>query len=462
MPARRACRALLLLVLLAPGVATARDRAPRALCTGRYAESLSAMRAAVQAREAQARADWVYCLRATAVYEHVSYGKGGRLRRQYHRKVRHGTGFAYRRNGDAWLLATNHHVTSFPDVTGEGVELEGVPTGSRKVREEVRIVSSEAEPDGPDLPLLSGVVADTDLDVAVLASSRPLELMPYRIGRSADLTVGDAVLARGYPLGAFPAANTGKVIGVGQRDLERGWDHEDFAVDALLNLGSSGSPVFAVSCETGEPELVGVYHAGYRGAQGLNVVVAVDQLRVVLDELRSRPPPAIAADPLPDAGAIRSALASGPVTFPFGGRAVRVERDGEAVRFVLLDPAFPLSARSDVAVVDRGADADPGALAELRDALRAQLALVLAWRAAESDGARAPSRAAMERLATRIRDREEEQAELVAAVELGAPAGSEVTVSQRDAAVGQATDGAGESPTGARGAERRRRAGDPQ
>src|SRR6266540_6451614 len=107
--------------------------------------------------------------------------------------------------------------------------------------------------------------------------------MPYRYGRSPDPRVGDAVLVRGYPLGAFPASNAGHVIGLGQRDLERGWDHEDFAVDALLNLGSSGSPVLAVSCETGEPELVGVYHAGYRGAQGLNVVVAIDQLRPVLD-----------------------------------------------------------------------------------------------------------------------------------------------------------------------------------
>ena len=86
--------------------------------------------------------------------------------------------------------------------------------------------------------------------------------MPYRLGRSADLRVGNAMLVRGYPLGAFPASNAGRVIGLGQRDLERGWDHEDFAVDALLNLGSSGSPVLAVSCETGEPEVVGVYHAG--------------------------------------------------------------------------------------------------------------------------------------------------------------------------------------------------------
>ena len=57
-------------------------------------------------------------------------------------------------------------------------------------------------------------------------------------------------------------------------------------VDALLSAGNSGSPVFAVSCRTSEPELVGVFHAGYAEAAALNVVVAVDQLREELDTLR--------------------------------------------------------------------------------------------------------------------------------------------------------------------------------
>ena len=53
-------------------------------------------------------------------------------------------------------------------------------------------------------------------------------------------------------------------------DSERGWNHADFVVDALLNAGNSGSPVFAVSCRTSEPELVGIYHAGYTDAATLN------------------------------------------------------------------------------------------------------------------------------------------------------------------------------------------------
>src|SRR5512133_1152045 len=257
----------------APAAETGAPRA--ATCTARYADTLTALGAAAREREARPSADYVHCLRATAVYEHLSYGHGGKLRRQYFTKVRHGTGFVYRARGGESLVATNQHVVSFPEVTGDGAELEGVPPGSRRVRAEVRIVVSEAEPEDAGQPVLSRVVEDESLDLAVLAAQGRLPALPYRVGRSRDVRVGDAVLVRGFPLGAFAALNAGRVIGTGQRDVERGWDHEDFAIDALLNLGSSGSPVLAVSCEPGDPELVGIYHAGYRGAQGLNVVLGL-------------------------------------------------------------------------------------------------------------------------------------------------------------------------------------------
>jgi serine protease Do len=408
--------------------AAERDAA-RALCTGRYADTLAAMTALARTRESRAAADYVYCVRATAVYEQVSWARGGKLRRQYHTKIRHGTGFAYRQRGGEWLLATNHHVVSFPEVTGDGVDLEGIPPGARKVREEVKIVASEADPDGPDAVRLGEVVADEALDVAVLASRRPLRVLPYRIGRSADLRVGNAVLVRGFPLGAFAAANGGRVIALGQRDVERGWDHEDFAVDALLNLGSSGSPVLAVSCDTGEPELVGIYHAGYRGAQGLNVVVAIDGLRRVLEDLVAPARPVAGRVAGAEPREAKAALASGPVVMPFGGRAVRVEREGDAVRFGVLDPSFPLSNRVELSIVDRGAPAS-GRAAELREALWEQLGLVLRFRAAEAGRDAPPLR---ERISARVREREQDQAELVAAVRAGAD-GLAPVVADRDPA----------------------------
>jgi serine protease Do len=428
----RASRALLPVALAALASLPAQG-APgeaRPPCTGRYADSLSAMNAPSRERESRPGADWVYCLRATAVYEHLSYGRGGKVVHEYHTKTRHGTGFAFRQRGAEWLVATNQHVVSFPEVTGDGQDLEGVPPGSRRVRVELRIVTNESEPDSPRQIVLRPVLADDQLDIAVLGSREPLRIIPYRLGRSADLRIGTAVLARGYPLGAFMATNAGRVIGVGQRDLERGWDHEDFAVDALLNLGSSGSPVLAVSCETGEPEVVGIYHAGYRNAQGLNVVIAIDELRGVLEELR---PPARAGaprEPATDPGEARAALANGPVLMPFGRRAVRVERQGETVRFMVLDATFPLSVRVELSIVDRGAPAE-GRAAELRSALWEQLGLVLRYRAAEEGAELRRSPAARERIVARLRRGEQEQEQLLAGLKAGADAFGQIARSGR-------------------------------
>ena len=81
----------------------------------------------------------------------------------------------------------------------------------------------------------------------------------------------------------------GKVVSSYDHDDEKDWDHVDFVVDAQLSPGNSGSPVLAVSCRTGEFELVGVYHAGYAGNTPLNVVVAIDQVRDMMTTLKKSP-----------------------------------------------------------------------------------------------------------------------------------------------------------------------------
>lgn len=420
---------------------------PGAQCTGEYADFLSAMRRETRAFEASADAAYTYLLRASATYEHLYYGRDGQLRRSYVRHVRHGTAFAYQVRDGEWYVATNQHVSEHPAVTEGDNEVEGVPAGSRKVRETVRLVAAEDDDEAAAIPL-TPVLADEALDLAVLKTSRPLHVMPYRLGRSEALRVGNAVHVRGYPLGAFAASNTGRVISVRQPDHERGWDHEDFAVDALLNTGNSGSPVFAVSCATGELELVGLYHAGYRDAQALNVVVAIDQLRGALLELKVAP--RRPASGSPDRASLAARLQGGaPVVMPFGDRVVSVAAVGDEVRFDLLAADYPLTTGRQLALVHRGGELGrPAALlfperlgdgeaawASLEPALRdagerldealwRQLAGVLAYRDDEARRRAGGERSKAEAAASGLRARRAEQREILASIDFEAEVGA--------------------------------------
>jgi serine protease Do len=183
--------------------------------------------------------------------------------------------------------------------------------------------------------------------------------MPFRFGRSSALRPGNLVQVRGFPLGAFSAVNAGKVVNPYTEDTEKGWNHADFVVDALLSAGNSGSPVFAVSCRTSEPELVGVFHAGYAEAAALNVVVAIDQLREELETLRLPRRNASLRSEITaqDRDRVVKQLStdrSHALTFPFGGRAVQAQlSEPGMLRFAVLDEDFPMVTREALALVDR-------------------------------------------------------------------------------------------------------------
>src|SRR5262249_46941436 len=116
-----------------------------------------------------------------------------------------------------------------------------------------------------------------------------LQLMPWRIGHSADLRERNIVEVVGFPLGEFRAVNLGKVVSAYDHDDYQDWDHDDFVIDALLSSGNSGSPVLAVCCKTGQLELVGIFHAAYSRGSALNVVIAMDQLQNLMDTLKRAP-----------------------------------------------------------------------------------------------------------------------------------------------------------------------------
>jgi serine protease Do len=329
---------------------------PPPLCSGDYADALPAEKAnAILGGNSQ---PFVFAIRNTATYEHVYYGHDGKLRRAYLRSVVHGTGFAYRVVNGETQIVTNEHVASQPDVTEDDHAVEGVPIGSKKVREQLKIVRDENDDYEPGHVLLSRVMADPQSDIAVLKAKKQLPVMPYRMGRSSALRAGNLVQVRGFPLGAFPALNQGKVLNPMTVDTERGWNHSDFVIDALLNSGNSGSPVFAISCRTAEPELVGIYHAGYTDAAALNAVVGIDQLRDELDTLHvpKRDPAGSHDVTAQDRDRLVKQLfadATHSLTFPFAGRSVTVALvDPQTLRFSILDDDYPLVVQESMALID--------------------------------------------------------------------------------------------------------------
>jgi serine protease Do len=136
------------------------------------------------------------------------------------------------------------------------------------------------------------------------------------------------------------------------------WDHDDFVIDALLSAGNSGSPVLAVSCATGEYELVGVFHAGYTSGSALNVVVGIDEVRDLLTTLK-RTPHAHHDDVAALDGDARATIEAalgpgGEMFFPFGSQVAAVRAaGGGALLFHLYGKDFPFSAEPALVIEDR-------------------------------------------------------------------------------------------------------------
>lgn len=324
-------------------------------CQGEYADDVAALLPLAREIERQA-ASYTFCVRSVATYECPYYDADGALRNSRKRAVAHGTAFAYRQQASGTLLLTNEHVVQWPEVTDGTRRVEGIPAGCRRTSQTAAVVDSEADEYDRDDVRLSPVAAEPRLDVAVLRAGTPLPLMPWSLGRSAAVRERNAVVVRGFPLGAFRANSLGKVISAYDHDDYGHWDHDDFVIDALLSSGSSGSPVLAVSCRTGQLELVGIYHAAYARGAALNVVVAIDQVRDLMTTLRPERRPAGEARPL-DAAARRAVreAADGEVDpfFGFGRLAagVRARPDGSLL-FEIYSPDFPSSPAPVLALLD--------------------------------------------------------------------------------------------------------------
>jgi serine protease Do len=331
-------------------------------CDGEYSDSLQAQSPRNRELDQGPKSQFSYLVRSSAKYECPFFGPDGKLRRRRVQASELGSAFAYEQTGGDTYLLTNEHVASWPEVTDTVHRIDGVPEGCKRVEDKLRIVRDERDDFEPGQVALTRVAVDPLLDAAILKANQKLTVIPFKIGKSAGLRPGNGVEVRGFPLGVMQAVSSGKVVNPYDRDQEQGWDHVDFVIDALLSEGNSGSPVLAVSCKSRQMELVGIYHAGYKGHGALNVVVGIDQL-VDFMHKKKRVPRAFAADGGPgaltaaDRARVKEALGSGTLPlFDFGGLFMHAEVTDDVLLYQVYSRQFPLDDRRVVVIEDKPPD----------------------------------------------------------------------------------------------------------
>lgn len=332
-------------------------------CSSGYADTQLALKLEVRDFENSGRATYTRLIRTDATYETLYYGPDGAVQRRRHKATAFGTGVAYlRRNEDVYFL-TNHHVAVLPSVTSDQQKVEGVPAGAKKILEESRLVESDSDENFARQIKLTKVALDPEGDAAIMKGrptvDQPIPVMPYKVGRSSELRAGNFVWVRGFPLGVFQAVNVGRVTNPLDEDNEQGWSHRDFIIDALLSSGNSGSPVFAIDCKTQTLELVGLYHAAYRAASALNAVIAIDELREMMETFRApKRGPRASEMQLTERqrNELQPVLSSERPSrvFPFGGLVASVsEANNRGYRFSVFDKDYPSSLEPRIWIVDR-------------------------------------------------------------------------------------------------------------
>ena len=194
------------------------------------------------------------------------------------------------------LILTNSHVVSAakggpgaPGLPGAPGGREGAPTGAKN--------STVTFADGRTAPF-TVVGADPSTDIAVVRVEGVSGLTPITLGSSANLRVGQDVVAVGSPLGLEGTVTTG-IISALNRPVAAGGDARNqntvldaIQTDAAINPGNSGGALVNMS-----GELVGVNSAiatlggdspeAQSGSIGLGFAIPVDQAKRIADELIS-------------------------------------------------------------------------------------------------------------------------------------------------------------------------------
>ncbi len=123
--------------------------------------------------------------------------------------------------------------------------------------------------------------ADANNDIAVLLARTEEKLPWVEMGTSADLMVGEPVIAIGNPFGLSNTVTTG-VISALDRSIrtEKSTYHGFLQTDASINPGNSGGPLL-----NAHGHLVAINTAVYQSGQGIGFAIPIDTAARIVQEL---------------------------------------------------------------------------------------------------------------------------------------------------------------------------------
>jgi putative serine protease PepD len=197
------------------------------------------------------------------------------------------------------LVLTNNHVVSASAAGGpDGPDVRGLPglpgfpgAPDPQAKAQTKVTFS----DGRTAPF-TVVGTDPSSDIAVVRAEGVSNLTPITLGSSANLRVGQDVVAIGSPLGLEGTVTTG-IISALNRPVAAGGDTRNqntvldaIQTDAAINPGNSGGALVNMN-----GELVGINSAiatmggsspeARSGSIGLGFAIPVDQAKRIADEL---------------------------------------------------------------------------------------------------------------------------------------------------------------------------------
>jgi Do/DeqQ family serine protease len=122
---------------------------------------------------------------------------------------------------------------------------------------------------------------DPESDLAVLAIDSDAHLPSLRMGDSADLMIGETVIAIGNPFGFSNTVTTGVISATNRSFRSQNRVYREFIqTDASINPGNSGGPLLNIN-----GELIGINTAIYAGAQGIGFAIPINRAKRVVADL---------------------------------------------------------------------------------------------------------------------------------------------------------------------------------